>query len=103
MEIVFGFRLRQGLDSELELQPVNEEAWAKSYSRLPLEPALNAFMSVRAWNLALIKTFDETDFDRTMKHSKRGVQDISKMLKIFAGHDLNQLHQLEKIQMYPLK
>jgi DinB superfamily len=103
MEIVLGFRLRQALDCELELQAVNEEAWAKSYSRLALAPALNAFRGARAWNLALIETFDESDFRRTMKHPKHGVQNVGNMLKIFAGHDLNHIEQLENINMYPLK
>ena len=97
MEIVFGFRLRQAFDTEHVLQPVNEESWAKSYLRLPIQSALIAFLSARTWNLALIETFEKSDFDRTMRHPKHGVQNVMKMLKIFAGHDLNHLEQLEKI------
>src|SRR5581483_3753021 len=55
-EIAFAFRLRQTLaEPGHVIQPFDQEAWGTRYEQLDGHAALNAFIAVRHWNIALLE------------------------------------------------
>jgi uncharacterized damage-inducible protein DinB len=97
-EIAFGWRLRQIVaeDSPV-LQPFDQDKWAATYGGISAPSALNAFASLRAWNLQLIKTVMPGAATRAGTHSERGRVTFQTTIETMAGHDLNHLGQLTKI------
>lgn len=97
-EIAFGFRLRQILaEPNHVIQPFDQELWAKRYSSLNGAAALSTFLTLRAWNQALLKTLSPADFNIPATHPERGTMTFRTIVETMGGHDLNHLGQLEKI------
>ena len=100
-ELAFSFRLRQTLAAPAAepalLQPFDQDAWAKRYSGYDLPAALELFRANRLWNLKLIGTLSQADFDRPALHPERGPQTFQSILEMIAGHDLNHLVQLQQL------
>lgn len=97
-EIAFAFRLRQTLaESHHIIQPFDQEKWAGMYGGLSARGALNAFSSLRDWDLALISTTSAEAMNKPVTHPERGIMTFRVIVETMAGHDLNHLGQLEKI------
>lgn len=97
-EIATGFRLRQALaENEHVIQPFDQDLWAKRYEALDGEAAARAFCALRAWNVALMRTFTPQDLARPVMHPERGMESVEILVKMLVGHDLNHLAQLEQI------
>ena len=97
-EIVFAFRLRQTLaEPHHVIQPYDQEKWAGTYGGLTSLGALNAFASVREWNVALISTTPLAAMDKPVTHPERGDMTFRVIVETMAGHDINHLQQLERI------
>jgi hypothetical protein len=99
-EVAFAFRLRQAVaEPHHVIQPFDQNAWASSYSSPDLSgtAALNAFLALRQWNLALLKNLPQTVFKKPVTHPERGSMTFNVLLETMAGHDLNHLRQLEAI------
>src|SRR5215475_12370981 len=72
-EIAFAFRLRQTLaETHHIIQPFDQEKWAGTYGGLTLRGALNAFTSLREWDLALISTTSAEGMRKKVTHPERG-------------------------------
>ena len=62
VELALGFRLRQAVAEErYRPQPFDQDLWAQRYARLEPSLAAETFRALRAWNLALLTTFDLQD------------------------------------------
>ena len=97
-EIAFAFRLRQTLaEPHHVIQPFDQEKWAGTYGGLTALGALNAFLSFREWNLALISTTPAEAMSKAVTHPERGEMTFRVIIETMAGHDINHLLQLEKI------
>jgi uncharacterized damage-inducible protein DinB len=97
-EVAFAFRLRQALaEPHHTIQPFDQDAWAKSYPSLPAPAALEAFSSLRRWNIALLDTVSSADLSKRLTHPERGEMTFEVIIETMAGHDLNHLGQIEKI------
>ena len=97
-EIAFAFRLRQTLaESHHVIQPFDQEKWAGMYGGLTTRGALNAFSSLREWDLALISTTSADAMAKAVTHPERGEMTFGLIVETMAGHDVNHLQQLEKI------
>jgi DinB superfamily len=99
-EVAFAFRLRQALaEPHHVIQPFDQNAWANSYSSPNLSgtAALNAFLALRQWNLALLKNQPQAVFKKPLTHPERGSMTFNVLLETMAGHDLNHLRQLDAI------
>lgn len=97
-EMMFGTRYRQAatLDNFV-VQPFDQDAWM---TREPIgdgKSAAAAFLAMREMNLALIKSFSESDRARAFSHPDLGPMTINGLMELIAGHDLNHLGQLEQI------
>ena len=98
-ELVFAFRLRQTLAEDAPLiQPFDQDKWAATYEGVSPGQALGVFSSVRRWNLRLIGLALPEAAERPVTHPERGTMTFLTLVETMAGHDLNHLAQLEKIQ-----
>src|SRR5207249_10873236 len=96
--IVFAFRLRQTLAEDHHvIQPFDQEKWAGTYGGRDIRIALDVFASVREWNVALIRSASPQQLARPVTHPERGDETFQTIVETMAGHDLNHLGQLDKI------
>jgi len=97
-EIAFAFRLRQTLaESHHVIQPYDQEKWAGTYGALTALGALNAFASLREWNVALISTTSFAAMEKPVRHPERGEMTFRVIVETMGGHDINHLQQIERI------
>lgn len=98
-EIGVSFRIRQVLaEDNHTIQPFDEGAWARRYQDVDHEAALRSFLSLRGWNLWLFSRLRPDEFAREAYHPERGPETVDTIIRLLAGHDLNHLAQLEKIE-----
>lgn len=97
-EIVLAFRLRQTLAEDHHvIQPFDQDLWAKNYSAYDAQLPLAAFSGMRAWNLALIQSVKPADRAKPLTHPERGTITFQTIVETMAGHDRNQIKQMESI------
>src|SRR5438270_13242100 len=99
-EVAFGFRLRQGLaEPHHIIQPFDQDAWAAVYDApaLDVASALEAFISLRKWNIKLIESAPPGAMSKPLTHLERGPMTFEGVIQTMAGHDLNHLGQIERI------
>lgn len=100
-EIGFSFRIRQAVafkDEHHTTQPYDQDAWAKPYPRLNHTLAVQAFVGLRAWNIARLATFDLQDWLASYHHPERGVDEsVDELVRFQAGHDLHHIDQLRSL------
>jgi hypothetical protein len=99
-EIVGGFRLRFILGSPgSPIVAYDQDAWAASghYGKRDARKSVALFRVLREANLALLKSLKPEQWKLGGMHSERGQESIEHIVRMFAGHDLNHLQQIEKI------
>jgi len=99
-EIVGGFRLRFILGSPgSAIIAYDQDAWATSghYDKRDARKSVALFRVLREANLALLKSLEPEQWKLRGMHSERGQESIEHIVRMFAGHDLNHLQQIEKI------
>ena len=99
-ELVCGWRLRLVLAQDRPaVTGYDQDAWALRlrYDQAPLEPALADFESLRGANLRLLARVPESDRERVGVHAERGEESVAHMIRMYAGHDLLHLRQVERI------
>jgi hypothetical protein len=98
VEILYSYRLRQAVaQKQHSIQLIDEQVWAKRYHKLEPSLSLDAFRALRVLNLSLLASFDLQDWLKDVYHPERGVESLDLMLRLWAGHDLNHLLQLDQI------
>lgn len=99
-EIVAGFRMRLILGAPpAPIAAFNQDAWATSghYEKRDPRKSLEQFRALRDANLALLGSLTADQWKHYGIHSERGQESIEHIAKMFAGHDINHLQQIEKI------
>jgi hypothetical protein len=99
-EIVGGFRMRLILGAPgTPIVPFDQDAWVKSghYEKRDPRKSLELFRAVREANLALLKSLTPEQWKHHGMHAERGQETIAHIVRMFAGHDLNHLQQIEAI------
>ncbi|MBZ5598415.1 MAG: DinB family protein [Acidobacteriia bacterium] len=99
-ELVGGWRLRLILGSSgTPIQAFDQEVWAQTfnYSRRNPKASLEMFRVLRENNVALLKSVPKGLWDNYGMHAERGKETITHIVRMFAGHDLNHLQQVERI------
>jgi hypothetical protein len=101
-ELVFGFRLRQTLaEDNPELQPFDQDKWARTYRGTSAGHALEVFAALRGWNLRLLEEALPAAAARPAYHPERGAMTFQTIVETMAGHDLNHLGQLRRLAALP--
>ena len=97
-EIATGFRLRQCLaEPNHAMQPFDQDLWADHYAEYDAASALATFVTLRNWNMLLLKTLKPEDWERPVSHPERGTGTLRELLETIAGHDLNHLERLAPV------
>lgn len=101
-EIVWGYRLRLVLAQDRpRLTGYDQDAWADrlGYADAPVADSLDEFDMTRAGNLRLLERASPQDLRRVGLHDERGEESVEHMIRLYAGHDLLHLAQIERIKL----
>ena len=99
-EIVGGFRMRMILGAPgTPIAAFDQDSWVKSghYEKRDARKSLELFRALREANLALLKSLTPEQWKHYGMHSERGQETIEHIVRMFAGHDMNHLQQIEGI------
>jgi hypothetical protein len=99
-EIVGSFRMRLILGAPgTPIVAFDQDAWVTSghYAKRDPRQALQQFRVLRETNLALLKSLTPEQWKHYGMHSERGQESVEHIVKMFAGHDVNHLQQIQKI------
>jgi uncharacterized damage-inducible protein DinB len=99
-ELVAGWRLRSILaNNGTTIQGFDQDAWAQTFRYADREPkqSLKMFRVLRANNLALLESVPRQLWRNHGMHSERGKETVVHIVRLFAGHDMNHLKQIEQI------
>jgi DinB family protein len=100
-DLVWGYRLRMVLAHDRpQLTGYDQDRWADrlGYAEADAEQALDDFAVIRKANLRLLKRASRDDLERIGVHDERGEESVSQMMRLYAGHDLLHLRQLDRIR-----
>ena len=98
-ELVGAWRYRTVLAQDggpLAAYDRNEWASAFRYELVPVGESLALFEALRAGTLSLLQRVDPARYAHVGIHSERGPESITRIMEMFAGHDLNHLGQIER-------
>ena len=99
-ELVGGFRMRLILGvNGIPIQAFDQDIWATTfqYSRRDPKMSLATFTMLRENNLAMLKSIPKALWENYGMHEERGKESIVQIARMFAGHDLNHLAQVEEL------
>jgi methionine--tRNA ligase beta chain len=97
-EVVASYRVRMILAaSGTPIQAFDQNQWASAFRYAEQDPfaSLALFRALRGAWLDLIGSLDDAALDRYGVHAERGHESVRHLLRLYAGHDLNHLRQIE--------
>jgi uncharacterized damage-inducible protein DinB len=100
-ELILGYRFRMVLAHDRPtMQACDQDLWADrlDYATSDLEAALADFTTLRHANLRLLERTSAAQRQRVGLHTERGEESVAHMMRMYAGHDLVHLRQLERIR-----
>lgn len=100
-ELVGGFRLRMVLAHDRpRLTGYDQDLWADrlEYGTVDVRESLDQFTVLRRSNVRIWGRLTPADLVRVGIHGERGEESLDRMRKLYAGHDLLHLAQLERIR-----
>jgi hypothetical protein len=99
-ELVWSYRLRLvAAEDRPTLTGYDQDAWAAGLRYREADPAdaLQQFALLRRLNLRLLDGLPPGGLARVGVHSERGEESLAHMVRLYAGHDLVHLRQLERV------
>lgn len=100
VELVIGYRIRMMLSANrTPIQAIDQDKWAKSggYGKRDVRRTIEAFGALRKNNLALLQSIPKKKWSNYGLHAERGRESIAHTVRLYAGHDLNHLKQIDGI------
>jgi hypothetical protein len=100
-EIVGGFRMRLILGAPgTPIAAFDQDSWVTSghYEKRDPRKSVEQFRVLREGNLALLKSLKPEQWKHHGMHAERGQESIEHIVRMFAGHDINHIRQIEQIQ-----
>ncbi|MGA2360771.1 MAG: DinB family protein [Terriglobales bacterium] len=100
VEIVIGWRMRSILGAPgTPVQAYDQDAWviAGHYQKRDPRKSIELHRAVREANLALLKSLSSDQWKHYGQHAERGQESIEHIVRMVAGHDINHIHQIERI------
>lgn len=100
-EIVWAWRLRLVLAQDRPpISGYDQDAWAErlGYADADIVESLDEFDCLRRSNLRLLARATPADRARAGLHDERGEESVEHMMKLYAGHDLLHIRQLERVK-----
>jgi hypothetical protein len=99
-ELVAGWRMRLILGQNgTPIQAFDQDVWATTFNYRRRDPkvSLHTFKVLRESNLALLKSVSKNLWENYGMHEERGRESVAHLVRMFAGHDLNHIRQIEQI------
>ena len=99
-ELVGAWRIRSVIAADgTALQPFDQNEWASAfkYENADAAAAVTLFGALRISTLALLKTVDPERLEHAGLHAERGRESIGHIMRMYTGHDLNHLGQIERL------
>lgn len=99
-EIVFAYRMRMIIAHDgVDIQAFDQDEWAANLAYDTADPgeSVDLFEAARVANLRLLQRVDPRLHENYGMHSERGRETVSHLIRLYAGHDLNHLGQIERI------
>lgn len=100
-EVVWGWRMRLILAQDRPpITGYDQDLWAEKLHYADADPAesIETFAILRRDNLRLIERATPDDLQRVGVHSERGEESAGYLMRLFAGHDLMHLAQIDRIR-----
>jgi tRNA-binding protein len=99
-EVVAAWRVRSILATDNHpLQAFDQDGWAGAFRYADTDPAesLEVFDVNRRSLVALLRRVDPSRREHAGLHEERGRETIAHLVRLYAGHDLNHLRQIENL------
>lgn len=100
-DLVWGWRLRMILAHDRPtITGYDQDLWATRLRYEDSDPAesLETFVVLRRGNIRLIERATPDDLQRFGVHAERGEESIGHLARLYAGHDLSHLRQVNRIR-----
>jgi uncharacterized damage-inducible protein DinB len=100
-EVVWAWRMRLILAQDRpQLTGYDQDLWAERLHDDREDPsdALDLFTVLRRANLRLLQRASPADLKRTGVHVERGDESLEHLQRLYAGHDLLHLRQIERVR-----
>lgn len=100
-EIVWGWRLRSVLaEDRPAIRGYDQDRWSERLDYLGADAAasLGVLTVLRESHLRLLRAAGPAERARVGVHSERGEESVEHMIRLYAGHDLVHLRQIERIR-----
>jgi uncharacterized damage-inducible protein DinB len=99
-DVVWGWRMRLILAQDRPpITGFDQDLWADRLDYASADPneSLETFAVLRRDNLRLIERATPEDLERVGVHSERGEESAGYLVRLYAGHDLMHLAQIDRI------
>ena len=99
-EIVGAWRFRSVLAADgVPLQAYDQNVWAEAFRYGDTDPieSLEVFAANRQATLSLLRRVDPSLHANHGVHAERGRETIEHLVRLYAGHDVNHLEQIERL------
>lgn len=99
-DVVWGWRMRLILAQDRPtITGFDQDLWAErlDYANADPNESLETFAVLRRDNLRLIERATPADLARVGVHAERGEESVGYLVRLYAGHDLMHLAQIERI------
>ena len=100
-DVVWGWRMRLILAQDRPtITGFDQDLWAErlDYAHADPNESLETFAILRRDNLRLIERATPEDLQRVGVHAERGEESAGYLVRLYAGHDLMHLNQIERIK-----
>ena len=100
-DVVWGWRMRLILAQDRPtITGFDQDLWADclDYANADANESLEVFAVLRRDNLRLISRATPADLERVGVHAERGEESAGYLIRLYAGHDLLHLAQIERIK-----
>lgn len=99
-EVAGSWRLRSVLARDgVAIQAYDQNAWASAfqYEKANVADSLTLFETLRAATLRVLDGVDPARLEHAGLHEERGRETVRHIMRMYAGHDLNHLAQIERL------
>jgi len=99
-DLVWAYRMHQvAAEDRPRLVGYDQDLWATQldYRNVKAEHALSQLEAMRSVNLLFLGRLPTEAFARAGVHTERGEESLDHMVRLYAGHDLAHLRQLDRI------
>lgn len=100
-EVVWAWRLRLILGQDRPtLTGYDQDTWANNldYANADVSECLDRFTILRNSHLRLLSGLSPEQRKRVGVHSERGEENVEHLVRLYAGHDVLHLNQIERIR-----